>query len=48
MNKILLDYRASLNRPAWTSEHKTGNWEAYKHKHIGCKDKPIIKNYYCK
>jgi len=33
MNKITINERASLDRPAWTSEQKTGMFNAYKHKH---------------
>lgn len=48
MSKLTFHERASLDRPAWTSEQSTGNWKAYKHKHVSRKDKPILKNYYCK
>jgi hypothetical protein len=44
---ITLDYKASLNRPAWTSEQSTGMFQAYKHKHTSHRpNKPIIKDYY--
>jgi len=49
-NRILLNERASLNRPAWSSEQKTGLFEAYKHLHISRRDFPagIVKDYYVK
>jgi hypothetical protein len=39
--------RKSLDRPAWTSEQKTGNLEAYKHKHTveGGRFK-LVKNFF--
>ena len=51
MNKpqIGLNERASLDRPAWTSEPSTGGMEAYKHLHVGSKrvgDQPVKKNYF--
>jgi len=47
MNKILLNERASLDRPAWTSEQKTGSLQAYKHKHSIIRGKfTLQENYY--
>lgn len=46
---IKFDEAASLSRPAWTSEHTTGNLEAYKHRHSiirGCF--VLQENYYIK
>lgn len=41
--------RASLDRPAWTSEQETGMFDAYKHKHSVERGKfRLHKNYYCK
>ena len=38
---------ASLDRPGWTSDHHTGLFEAYKHKHVRTKDRTgVIKHYY--
>jgi hypothetical protein len=45
MAKLTLDEKASLNRPAWTSEQLTGMFEAYKHKHTNHRGKPIVKDY---
>ena len=47
-NEIKLNERASLDRPAWTSEPSTGLLEAYKHLHVDRKDQPIIKDYFVK
>lgn len=41
-------HKASLNRPAWTSESKTGMFHAYRHLHIGRKDQPIIMEHFIK
>lgn len=47
MNKILLNERASLDRVAWTSEQKTGMFEAYKHKHSIIRSRFVLqKDYY--
>lgn len=46
--QIKSNERASLNRPAWTSEPSTGGLEAFRHLHIGRKDAPIVKNYFDK
>ena len=47
MNKILLNERASLDRPAWTSEQKPGNFNAYKHKHSIIRGKFVLQeNHY--
>lgn len=40
--------KASLNRPAWSSEQSTGNFEAYKHYHGGRGKAVVVKNYYKK
>ncbi len=38
---------ACLDRPAWTSEQKTGMFEAFKHRHTLTKDKTgVIKDFY--
>ena len=37
--RIILNERASLERPAWTSERSTGNFEAFKHRHALIKGK---------
>lgn len=47
-NQIKLNERASLNRPAWTSEPLTGGLQAFRHLHIGKKDAPIVRNYFDK
>ncbi len=31
--QVLLNERASADRPAWTSEQKTGMFNAHRHKH---------------
>lgn len=48
--RIMLNERASLNRPAWSSESSTGNFEAHKHLHISRRDYPagIVEDYYTK
>ena len=47
MNKILINERASLNRPEWSSEQKTGNLEAYKHRHTIIRGRFVLQeNYY--
>lgn len=44
---MLDNEKASLDRPAWTSEHGTGMFEAYKHKHIPTKDRTgILRDYF--
>lgn len=42
----LANERASLNRPAWTSEAKTGMFKAYNHMHVGRKDQPIVIDHF--
>lgn len=44
--RILGNERASLSRPAWTSEQKTGMFEVYNHYHCGRKDCPVVVGYY--
>ncbi len=40
---------ACLDRPAWTSEQKTGMFEAFEHRHVRTKDGTgVIKNFYRK
>lgn len=50
MNKpiVLANERASLNRPAWTSEQKTGMFEAYNHLHNvhWKRDDCVVRDYY--
>lgn len=47
MDKIQLNERASLDRPAWTSEQKTGNFESYKHRHTIIRGRfTLQENYY--
>jgi len=46
--QIKLNERASLNRPAWTSESSTGLWDAYRHLHVGTKDRSVVKDYFDK
>lgn len=46
--QIKLNEKASLNRPAWTSESKTGMFHAYRHLHIGRKDQPIVVEHFIK
>ena len=48
ISQIRLNERASLSRPAWTSEQKTGMFHAYRHLHVGRKDQPIVEDYYAK
>lgn len=44
---ITFNERESLNRPAWTSEQGTGNWNAYKHRHSIIKGKFVLqKDFY--
>ncbi len=43
---VLANERASLSRPAWTSEQKTGMFSAYNHYHCGRKDCPVVRDYY--
>lgn len=44
---IKFSERASLDRPAWTSEQKTGNLQAYRHKHSIIRGKfQLQENYY--
>ena len=45
---LMLNEKASLNRPAWTSESKTGMWHAYRHQHISRKDEPVRIDHYVK
>ena len=49
-NRIELNERASLDRPAWTSEQKTGMFEAYKHLHSvhWRRDDCIVRDYFVK
>jgi len=44
--KLLINERASLSRLSWTSESKTGMWNAYKHLHIARKDEPVVADYF--
>lgn len=45
--KIVLSEKASLDRPSWTSEQKTGNLEAYKHRHTVIRGRFVLQeNYY--
>lgn len=46
--QIKLNERASLNRPAWSSESSTGLWNAYRHLHTMRGREPIVKNYFDK
>jgi len=46
--RIRLNERASLDRPAWTSSPSTGGLQAFRHLHKGLKDRPVIKNYFDK
>jgi hypothetical protein len=47
MKQIIINERASLDRPAWTSEQKTGMFDAYKHKHSIIRGKfTLQENYY--
>lgn len=39
--ELMINEKASLNRPAWTSESKTGMWNAHRHLHISRKGEPI-------
>ena len=39
--ELLINEKASLNRPAWTSESNTGMWHTYRHLHISRKDEPV-------
>lgn len=48
MEAIKIDERASLNRPAWTSESKTGMFHAYRHLHVAKKDHPIVEDHFVK
>lgn len=45
---VIGNERASLNRPAWTSEQKTGNFEAYGHLHNvhWKRDDCVVRDYY--
>lgn len=45
-SEILQETIESLKRPAWTSTVETGNFEAYKHKHIYSKSIVILENHY--
>ena len=47
MVQIGLNERKSLDRPAWTSEQKTGMFQAYKHKHTINRGRfELMKNHY--
>ncbi len=46
--QIRLNESMSLNRPAWTSEWRTGLLQAFRHLHISRKDTPVVKNYFDK
>jgi len=49
MLQLGLNEKASLDRPAWTSENKTRLFEAYKHKHTIYRGKfQLLENYYTK
>ena len=46
---IKFNERASLDRPAWTSEQETGIWDAYKHKHTIVRGRfVLLRDYYMK
>ena len=42
----ILEKSESLNRPAWTSEYKTGMFFAYKHLHTGNRNVPVVREYF--
>lgn len=46
--QVNFNRRLSLNRPAWTSDESTGNFEAFRHLHINKRNVPIIRNYFDK
>lgn len=46
--ELLINEKASLNRPSWTSEQSTGIWHAYRHLHISRKNEPVRVDYYVK
>jgi len=44
---IKFNEKASLDRPAWTSEDWTGMFDAYKHKHTIQRGRfVLLKNFY--
>jgi len=49
LDRLSFNERASLERPSWTSESSTGQFESWKHKHCRTKDRTgVILNYYGK
>jgi hypothetical protein len=44
--RMLSNEKASLNRPAWTSESKTGMFNAHRHLHISRKDEPVVVDHF--
>lgn len=43
----VIKIKASLDRPAWSSEQETGMFHAYKHKHCIVRGRfELIKNFY--
>ncbi len=45
--QVLLNERASADRPAWTSCQKTGMFDAHKHKHTIVNGRfRLLKDYY--
>lgn len=46
---IKFNERASLDRPAWTSEQETGMFRAYRHKHTIIRGRfVLLRDYYAK
>ncbi len=43
LQPIKLNEKMSLNRPVWTSESKTGMWDAHKHLHVSRMDRSTFR-----
>lgn len=46
--ELMTNEKASLNRPAWTSDSKTGMFHAYRHLHISRKGEPVKVDHFTK
>lgn len=48
LQPIKLNEKMSLNRPVWTSESKTGMWDAHKHLHVSRMGFLMLRNFFVK
>jgi len=45
---LLLNERASLNRPSWSSESSTGMFNAHRHLHVSRMGHPVKLDHFVK